>query len=671
MSAIYETVVTSSRARSTSKFITLPFHSNPDIIEEICEHLAYSDIHYEEDDYLPFLQTFEIDIRTSRQALRDAALTCKAFLEPALDRLWRSLDTLFPLLKTLPVFVLSDTTYVIRGKMEAKDWERFDFYARRIRRFRYTRDPEQLDIAMHVYFRLAQLRQNPLLPSLRHLICPSIKQKDYLVPGIFLFLGPAIQTIELRGISSIEDKLTGTVLHTLLAEDARIGALTLNGHGLSKDTIILATKFRQVRTLELRGIHPKMDIDVIKNVASLPWLTDLKIDLEGPGITSETFIGQEDLGLRDLKRLRVSGPTETIRAFLPSLSTTGLEDLKLAITIPSHGSFQQHNLELVLAHAVHCWESTLTKVAIVQQRLTDRDNTLQQVAIYVLMPLTHASRLTYFRLEGFTLELTDEDLYSYLEGWPQLQHFTLPSAPSTTATYRPEVPTLACLHRISFLCPHLTFLCMPLSIERVEVPPGPNPWRPHGLRTLIIAGGGEMEDPTPPPPVIIQQPPQPAAQLQANQGAQPQPQPQPQQQAAFAFGFNPAPGAGQAVPVLAMAPGANGPAQAAQPPNAAPGAGLLFAQAGVMPAPPPNFGAPSTGNTRSQWDLQDLLVVARHIDKAFPCVKWIEGSDSRNRDRWRQVRDVVKVYQELRGDAVMQHQEILKRGGKGMNGYVG
>jgi hypothetical protein len=47
-----------------------------------------------------------------RSVLASAALTCRTFLEPALDRLWRSLDKLFPLFKLLPAFYRSDSTFV-------------------------------------------------------------------------------------------------------------------------------------------------------------------------------------------------------------------------------------------------------------------------------------------------------------------------------------------------------------------------------------------------------------------------------------------------------------------------------------------------------------------------------------------------------------------------------
>ena len=82
-----------------TRITRLPFHSNPDILDEICEYLHEQD------------GSSELAL-SSKQNLLWAGLTCKAFLEPAMDRLWSSLDSLFPLLKILPSFTQSDGTYV-------------------------------------------------------------------------------------------------------------------------------------------------------------------------------------------------------------------------------------------------------------------------------------------------------------------------------------------------------------------------------------------------------------------------------------------------------------------------------------------------------------------------------------------------------------------------------
>ena len=48
----------------------------------------------------------------SYRCLFDAALTCKDFLEVALDALWEELDSLVPLLKLLPALQVEDKVYV-------------------------------------------------------------------------------------------------------------------------------------------------------------------------------------------------------------------------------------------------------------------------------------------------------------------------------------------------------------------------------------------------------------------------------------------------------------------------------------------------------------------------------------------------------------------------------
>ena len=52
------------------------------------------------------------DAKTKRRDLFNAALTCKDFLEVALDALWEELGSLVPLLKLLPALQLENKEYV-------------------------------------------------------------------------------------------------------------------------------------------------------------------------------------------------------------------------------------------------------------------------------------------------------------------------------------------------------------------------------------------------------------------------------------------------------------------------------------------------------------------------------------------------------------------------------
>ena len=51
-------------------------------------------------------------VEIERQSLLNAALTCKDFLDEALDTLWEELDSLVDLLKVLPALRFEDDAYV-------------------------------------------------------------------------------------------------------------------------------------------------------------------------------------------------------------------------------------------------------------------------------------------------------------------------------------------------------------------------------------------------------------------------------------------------------------------------------------------------------------------------------------------------------------------------------
>jgi hypothetical protein len=69
------------------------FFKNPDLMAMTFSHLQVKD----DEKY---------------RCLLNAALTCKDFLDVALDALWEELDSLVPLLKLLPSLKVEDDTYV-------------------------------------------------------------------------------------------------------------------------------------------------------------------------------------------------------------------------------------------------------------------------------------------------------------------------------------------------------------------------------------------------------------------------------------------------------------------------------------------------------------------------------------------------------------------------------
>ena len=356
---------------------------------------------------------------------------------------------------------------------------RFDSYARRIRKFVYTRDPDNLDIAMHVYFRLAQLRSTPLLPSLRHLHCPAVSQNDFLVSGICLFLSPSLQTIEFEGISSVEDKLCGTVLHTLFSEGARMEKIILRGQGLSRDTLCMAIKFDHLRELELAGMGKSLDLRLLEEIGALPWLVDLAVDFTDSTIPPL----EEDIGLKDLKSLMITAPIPFIQSFLPHIATPYLETF--VAVVPSNPPVDKRAF---LEGVVSRWRDTLCRIALVRQQT---DETTEALTVAVLAPLLPLRRLTYLRLEGYSMELTDLHILEFAKAWPVMITLLLPFI----SAGHPR-PTIHSLRTVASLLPHLRHLRIPLDTgELVSFQSNGSPHTPlHELHTLTIASADDTSE---------------------------------------------------------------------------------------------------------------------------------------------------------------------------------
>ncbi|PPQ79012.1 hypothetical protein CVT25_002321 [Psilocybe cyanescens] len=448
----------------------LPFHGNRDILDEIFEYLALEDGVNSE------------DARSGRRKLRSLAVMCKAFLEPALDQLWRSLESLFPLLNILPAFQESDGTYVLRGAVSPEEWARFDWYARRVRKFTYTRDPPQLDIAMHTYFRLAQLHSAPILPSLRHLHCPVTNQGDFLISGICLFLTPSLQSLEFEVITSVEDKLCGTVFHTLIADGAQMQKIILRGKGLSRDTISMAIQFQHLRELEVEGMGDALDMDILERIGALPSLVDLAIDFTDANIPPL----DKDIGMKDLKSFMITASVPFIRAFLPRIASQDLETF-VAVSPSNPGVNKKDFIEEVVSR----WKDTLVRVALVHKPAA-LDEVVEELNTSVFSPLLPLRKLTYLRLEGYSMEITDADIGNFARAWPEMTTLLLPFINAG----RPR-PTVESLRTLSQLAPKLRYLRIPLQTSNLRFNPNHHqapavePEPGHNLHTLTVASSDE------------------------------------------------------------------------------------------------------------------------------------------------------------------------------------
>lgn len=336
---------------------------------------------------------------------------------------------------------------------------------------------------MHVYFRVAQLRTTPLLPSLRHLHCPAISQQDFLISGICLFLSPSLQTLEFEQISNVEDKLCGTVLHTLYSDCAPMEKIVLRGRGLSNDTLNMVLRFDHLRALDLNGMGDVLSMDFLEKIGSLSSLTDLALDF----MESSIPLLEKDIGLKDLKCLMITAPIPFIQAFLPHIATTTLHTF--VAVAPMHPPVDKKDF---LNEVVTRWKETLQRIDLVyQSHVTDGVEVFEELSVAALEPLMSLRQLTHVRLEGYAMNLTDKDIQDFTVAWPDIIALSLPYIRLDR-----QRPTISSLQVVAQYCPKLRHLRIPLDTNEVMpfVSPGVPHWPVHGLRDLTIASDDESLD---------------------------------------------------------------------------------------------------------------------------------------------------------------------------------
>ncbi|KAG8923528.1 hypothetical protein FRC01_012661 [Tulasnella sp. 417] len=213
----------------------------------------------------------------SRGSLRNAALTCTQWKEPALDQLWRVLDSVFPLLWILiPLKLESEHDQSEKTVWTAllpfprpKTWNRLETYTRRVRVLYLDAFPTTGDIVAFQTFQTTVQFRPPgkeLLPNLRKLIynARNRPQTDAL-SVLAALLVPSIVELKLLGVPLISvpdflDYLTQRTprVRNLLIEGpppSYIGSSTLSSNLLRLENL---TSFELGSTALTPGIWDAM-----------------------------------------------------------------------------------------------------------------------------------------------------------------------------------------------------------------------------------------------------------------------------------------------------------------------------------------------------------------------------------------------------------------------------
>ncbi|KAJ6609528.1 hypothetical protein B0H10DRAFT_1954535 [Mycena sp. CBHHK59/15] len=424
-------------------------------------------------------------------ALPQLALVCRAFCEPALDALWRSMGSLLPLLKLLPSFQEVNGVYVLLGPLQAEDWVRFDFYAKKVRAMKYTGITD-IVIDPFVYVRIARYHPAPMLPELRQLNYSSPSQSG---PEIMLFTAPSLHRLE---IASENDEFGPTF--TMLLSDAVASMPELEHLALDLlfPPIILdfSLQFNHLRVLKILNIDKSVDLGNLEqflealssfeNIRSLT-LSDIpheSFDLRQVRTPEEdervSTPVRRTFAFPGLRVLELSGDIQWISHFITALETTVLHSVSFSADFLVRD--WREWLQFPLNHIVPRWSSSLENISLHQLHsrargspTMDEDNFGQRFA-----DLSTIRNLRQFSLSGSPpIWVREEDVAALATGCPNIVILQIDVHRNTA---------LASFNSLIYLaehCPLLRELRMGFDVEDVLMANMPTLLE-HGLEVLFV-----------------------------------------------------------------------------------------------------------------------------------------------------------------------------------------
>ncbi|KIM38597.1 hypothetical protein M413DRAFT_30135 [Hebeloma cylindrosporum] len=142
----------------------------------------------------PLHQDMDIESKKCTRDLLSSALSCRHFSSLALRYIWRNQRGIQNVLKLLPGynFQKREDTIEIIGTLKEEHWERFDIYAKFVRRIVISRTTRP-EIHRSTYRQIQTSRKSRVLfPNLREIYCEGIWDEVYLL------LSPSLRRVVLR-----------------------------------------------------------------------------------------------------------------------------------------------------------------------------------------------------------------------------------------------------------------------------------------------------------------------------------------------------------------------------------------------------------------------------------------------------------------------------------------
>lgn len=416
---------------------------------------------------------------SARQDLFCAALTCRGFLAPCMDILWRDLDSLLPVLRLLPDFTYVDGSYILLGTVQVDDWLRLDTYARRVRSLAMGYDSSF--ISPQVFIRLLKLRSNPLLPALAQLRISTSSFTD--AQSSFLLPAPALTSVEID--IGTESAGVPTLLLTLSQEQPLISHLSLRGAGKLPSSMFAPSCAFISHMKHISSLHLSFSVPSIFNslmpVLEMVSLIDLSLDLRGCTIecVMPYFVFPPLPGaiapVRRIKKLRVEGEGPIILHLTKRLGV--IPSLTVLEVIVHSDRTVLFPLKIgTFFHNIMLWILLLAKS--IRSLRIHNDSAIHASESSAVFLNPNLIDLEHLEFTNFPISAEDEDIEAFTLSSPSLIDLFLPGGGQ-------KLPSPAVLRYLSENCPKLEHLQIHLNMTFVPKLPESYCYS-HLLKNLTI-----------------------------------------------------------------------------------------------------------------------------------------------------------------------------------------
>ncbi|KAI0762999.1 hypothetical protein C8Q74DRAFT_1451049 [Fomes fomentarius] len=422
------------------------FLTNIDVLYAVFAHLDLFPRPVTASDFASVKDDIDYEARPIRSTLANAALTCRAFSEPASKTLWTCLHShvgLKPLLKALNGFNENEE---IGGEISIAAWQHFDRLASRVRYFATFGDLTPIELSvLDALVQHCQRKGHPLLPNLQ-ILCWIESRRDPRKLQLLRLLSasPSLSLVSIKYFSKAmaRDLAVITETHPDLPHLFAEGNQCLQTH-----SPILSLRF-------LKSLHVYLvDKPSFCQIGMFPYLTYLYAPVNR--IRSVDVSRVSEGSFPSLRHFETSGDPATIIWTIKQISSPNLTSLSL---VTGGKKFVQAPLE------------TLFALPTVQS--------LQRLHLYIILYKLHGGKRNYFafsdlahcvlslpRLEDVrlrvlhkALSLSHPDIVLIQSAWPCLRRLSLSFDTLEQESWQLPRPSLPALVDLALARPQLETL---------------------------------------------------------------------------------------------------------------------------------------------------------------------------------------------------------------------